>query len=365
MMGCLVLVEPNPGGHRFQYVRHLVRAEPNSVVLTSTGATSTPEFASYLGEENVEVLERYSTAEPPTGELVSVVAGLARERDVDTVVVMDADQSLKRWWLQAPRAFRSLPHKPRVIFLLTRYPARLTMRDRLGWLHRISKASLSEVAQARGVLARTVTLAGRDDSAPGRLVQRAQDPAICEASAVDRPALREKLGLPAEEVLVGILGTISDRKNVPMVASAVASVGGDVRLLVAGQLEPDVARWLSGQNRSLLDRLIVRDEYLTNEKLDSYVAACDIVSIAQDNNGPSGIMGKALAAGVPVLTAGSLVRARELAAAGPGTGRATELTVEATADGIRGLVAEQDSFRPADRTLLATPEAFAARVLGR
>jgi hypothetical protein len=76
-------------------------------------------------------------------------------------------------------------------------------------------------------------------------------------------------------------------------------------------------------------------------------------------------MGKALAAGVPVLTAGSVVRSRELAAAGPGTGRSTELTAAATADGIRALIAERDRFRPADRTLLATPEAFAARVLGR
>jgi hypothetical protein len=111
--------------------------------------------------------------------------------------------------------------------------------------------------------------------------------------------------------------------------------------------------------------LIVRDEYLSNEKLDSYVAASDIVSIAQDNNGPSGIMGKALAAGVPVLTAGSLVRERELIAAGPWAGRATELTAQATADGLRALIRDRNAFRPADKTLLATPEAFAARVLGR
>jgi glycosyltransferase involved in cell wall biosynthesis len=361
----LVVVEPNPSGHRFQYVRHLVQYEPDSVVLTSVGATSTPEFASYLGDVPVEVLERYSQPEPPTAEMVAVVATLARERPVDTVVVMDADQSLKRWWLEAPRAFRRLPSKPRVIFLLTRYPARVTAGDRLGWLHRVSKASLSELAQTRGVLARTVSLAGRDDPSPGRLVHRVPDPAICEASAADRPALREKLELPADDVLVGILGAISDRKNVPMVASAVASVGGNVRLLLAGQLEPDVATWLVRQPESVRSRLIVRGEYLTNEKLDSYVAACDIVSIAQDNNGPSGIMGKALAAGVPVLTAGSVVRARELAAAGPGTGRSTELTAAATADGIRALIAERDRFGPADRSLLATPDAFAARVLGR
>jgi glycosyltransferase involved in cell wall biosynthesis len=364
-MGCLVLVEPNPGGHRFQYVRHLVRAQPDAVVLTSAGATSTPEFASYLGDEPVEALERYSTIEPPTRELVSVVADLARERAVDTVVVMDADQALKRWWLEAPRAFRTLPNRPRVIFLLTRYPARLTLGDRLGWLHRISKASLSELAQARRSLARTVSLAGRDDPAPGRLVHRAQDPALCDASSADRAALREKLDLPASAIIVGILGTVSDRKNVPMVAEAVRAVGDGTRLLLAGQLDPFVSTWLADQPPALREVLIVRDEYLSNEQLDAYVAASDIVSIAQDNNGPSGIMGKALAAGVPVLTAGSLVRERELTAAGPWAGRATALTVDATADGLRALIRDRDAFTPADRTLLASPEAFAARVLGR
>lgn len=362
-MGRLVLLEPNPGGHRFQYVRHLVRAEPDAVLLTSTGATSTPEFQSYLGDLDVEALELYSEPEPPTADMVAVLADFARTHPVDTVVVMDADQSLKRWWLDAPRAFRGLPRKPRVVFLLTRYPSRLTWSDRLGWLHRVSKSSLSELAQARGVLDRAVSIAGRDDTSPGRLVHRVQDPAICEASAVDRPALRDKLDLPPDDVLVGILGAISDRKNVPMVAEAVRRVGGPVRLLLAGGVEPFVADWLAAAPDGLREHLIVRDEYLSNEALDSYVAACDIVSIAQNNNGPSGIMGKALAAGVPILTAGSVVRERELAAAGPGTGRSTALTVEATTDGIRALLAERDTVRSADRRVLATPEAFAARIL--
>jgi len=114
----------------------------------------------------------------------------------------------------------------------------------------------------------------------------------------------------------------------------------------------------------MLEVLIVRDEYLSNEKLDSYVAACDVVSIAQDNNGPSGIMGKTLAAGVPVLTAGSRVRERELAAAGPGAGRTTELSVDGTVDGLRALAQDRSSVRSVDQALLATPEAFARAVLG-
>jgi glycosyltransferase involved in cell wall biosynthesis len=363
-MGAVVFVEPNPLGHRYQYVKHLVRIVDEPVLLTSAGGTASAEFAAYLGDEELETHEPYAAAFPSAREVAEGIAEFARSRPVDTVVVMDADQAVKRWWLDAPRAFRALPKRPRVVFLFTRYPARLQWRDRLGWAHRVSKSGLALLAMATGSLRRVANLAGRDESRRGWLVKRAKDPAICSAHARDRLRLRAELGLDPDLLLVGILGAISDRKNVPMVAEAVARVGGDTRLLLAGGLTDYVRNWLAEQPQAVLDRLIVRDEFLPNETLDAYVAACDVVSIAQDNNGPSGIMGKTLAAGVPVLTAGSRVRERELAAAGPGAGRATELSVEGTVEGLRALARDRESFRPADRELLATPEAFARAVLG-
>jgi glycosyltransferase involved in cell wall biosynthesis len=363
-MGAVVLVEPNHLGHRYQYVKHLVRIVDEPILLTSVGGTATEEFAAYLGDESVETHEPYTSAFPSAREIAESIAAFAHDRAVDTVVVMDADRAVKRWWLDAPPAFKGLSKRPRVVFLFTRYPARLSWRDRLGWAHRVSKAGLALLAMATGSLRRVANLAGRDDDNPGWVVKRAKDPAICSAHARDRDRLRGELELDRGLVLVGILGAISDRKNVPMVAEAVHRLGGDTRLLLAGGLTPFVRDWLARQPCEMLEVLMVRDEYLSNEKLDSYVAACDVVSIAQDNNGPSGIMGKALAAGVPVLTAGSRVRERELAAAGPGAGRSTELTVAGTVAGLRALARDRETFRPADRTLLATPEAFARAVLG-
>jgi glycosyltransferase involved in cell wall biosynthesis len=363
-MGAVLLVEPNPLGHRYQYVKHLVRIVDEPVLFTSSGGTATEEFAAYLGDERLESHEPYTSAFPSTREVVESIAAFARDRPVDTVVVMDADQAVKRWWLDAPRAFRGLSKRPRVVFLFTRYPARLGWRDRLGWAHRVSKAGLALLAMATGSLRRVANLAGRDEERAGWLVKRARDPAICSAHARDRDRLRAELKLDPGLVLVGILGAISDRKNVPMVAEAVARLGGDTRLLLAGELTSFVRDWLAVQPTEVLDVLIVRDEYLSSELLDSYVAACDVVSIAQDNNGPSGIMGKTLAAGVPVLTAGSRVRERELAAAGPGAGRSTELSVEGTVEGLRALARDRSRPRSVDQALLATPEAFARAVLG-
>jgi len=105
----------------------------------------------------------------------------------------------------------------------------------------------------------------------------------------------------------------------------------------------------------------VRDGFLPNATLDALIASVDVVAIVMTNNGPSGIMGKALAAGVPVVSAGSTVRARELAATG--NGEATALTVDAIGAALHRLLTRTDAVRPS-RVPPATGETFAATVLG-
>lgn len=364
-MPVTVIVEPDPGGHRFQYVSHVatLAAEAGQVVLlTSRGAAAMAEFQTYLARAPITVEERFDEIYPATRLIAQTVADLARRLDVATVFVMDADQSLKRWWRVAPSALRGLPYRPRVIFLLTRYPARLSIFDRLGWLHRVSKSTLALLAMATASLSRIVTLAGRDDMSKGMLVKRVRDPAICTAHARDRSAIRQRLGLPLDRRLAGILGVISDRKNVPLVAAAVLASGPDIDLLLAGTLEADVAAWLAAQPESTRKRVLVHEGFLANDQLDQLVAAADVVTIAQNNNGPSGIMGKAVAAGVPVLSAGSKVRARESEALGAGVN--TELTVDGLTAGLRVILDRQGSGNPASAALLPTAESFAAGMFG-
>jgi hypothetical protein len=364
-MPVTVIVEPDPGGHRFQYVSHVAAQAARTgevVLLTSRGAADLDEFGTYLADAPLRVEECFDEIYPPTHVIARTVAEFCARLDVETVFVMDADQSLKRWWRVAPPALRGLPRRPRVIFLLTRYPARLSLLDRLGWLHRISKSTLALLAMARGSLSRIVTLAGRDDLNPGWLVKRLRDPAICSAHSWDRVAIRQRLDLPHDRHLVGIFGVVSDRKNVPMVAAAVLASGTDADLLLAGTLEPDVAAWLAEQPESTRQRVIVREGFLSNEQLDQLVAAADVVTIAQNNNGPSGIMGKAVAAGVPVLSAGSKVRARESVALDAGVN--TELTVAGLAAGLREIRQGQRSGSRAATAELPTAESFAAVMFG-
>jgi glycosyltransferase involved in cell wall biosynthesis len=360
-----VIVEPDPGGHRFQYVSHVVgRAVTRGdvVLLTSTGAASSTEFQTYLGDAPIKVDERFTDIYPPTAEMVDAVVEYCASGDVETVFVMDADKSLKRWWRDAAGPMRRLARRPKVVFLLTRYPARLSPFDRIGWMHRIAKGSLSLLAMSTGTLSRVVSLAGRDDMGKGTLVKLVRDPAICGAHSRDRASIRDSLDLPQDRKLVGIFGVISDRKNVPLVAAALELGAPDAQLLLAGQLEPDVATWLEGQPQQTKQRIRVFEGFLSNDVLDLLVAASDVVVIAQNNNGPSGIMGKAVAAGVPVLSAGSKVRARELAALDAGLN--AELEVTSLAGGLRELLSGAHRGARAHAVQLPTAQTFADTLFG-
>ena len=96
--------------------------------------------------------------------------------------------------------------------------------------------------------------------------------------------------------------------------------------------------------------------------MDKHVAAVDVVPLALTNNGPSGIMGKAIAAEVPVVTAGSEVRARELVAAD--AGELADLDADSLGAAIQR-VFDRDPDRPRrSKVPSATPEEFAEKLLG-
>jgi glycosyltransferase involved in cell wall biosynthesis len=215
---------------------------------------------------------------------------------------------------------------------------------------------------ATGTLHRVAGFAGREDMSRGWLVKRARDPAICTAHARDRAAIRAALDLPADRSLVGVFGVMSMRKNAPLILDSILASESDADFVIAGLVKPDVAAWLDGLAPKVRARIIVRDGYLDNDLLDRLVAAVDVVIIALTNNGPSGIMGKALAAGVPVVSAGSEVRARELAATAGG--ESAELTVAGLAAAIQRVLDADPAQARRSSVPPATAEEFAAVLLG-
>jgi len=362
-MTVTLIVEPMPGGHRFQAVAHvaaLTNQGGPTVLLTCPESAESDAFEEHLDGVDIEVLPRLSSPTATAREIATVVAAVRQERQIDTVVVLDADQLLKWWWLEGRRALGPRRGRPRVVFMLTRYPARLRLTDRTGWRLRLSKGLLALVAVITGVLDRVSGFAGREDLAPGWLVKRARDPAVCSAHSRDRASIREELGLPADELLVGICGGVSERKFPDMVLAAIEQCGKPATLVLAGGLSPGIRAWVDGLGPE--HRVIDRDGFLSNATLDQYVAAMDVIALVMTNNGPSGIMGKALAAGVPVVTAGSVVRARELAATH--AGEAADFDVPAIAAAL-GRVFDGRTYLDQDGIPPATAEAFARTVMGQ
>lgn len=363
-MSLTVLIEPFPGGHRAQAVANVAAIATRSgevVVMTSVGGPEDPAFREYLGESGLRVLEVFDEPYPTTRAIARELAALCRRERVGTAVLMDADQALKRWWLEAPRAF-GLGRRPRVIFMLTRYPATLAATDWVGWRLRLPKAALAVAAMGTRTLHRVAGFAGRDDMSPGRLVKRVRDPELCSAHSRDRDVLRAELDLPHDRALVGIFGGVSERKHPELIWAAMTALGLEADLLLAGGLSPGVASWVATVEPTERSRLVVRDGFLTNRVLDQLVAASDVVALVMTNNGPSGIMGKALAAGVPVVTAGSRVRAREVAATGGGV--ATELDRDAIAAGVRRMLAHGTNQPRRSSVPPATAEEFGESLLG-
>lgn len=365
-MSVTVIVEPDPSGHRFQAVANVaaVAAQTGEVILlTSRGASSSEAYDVYLSETAFSAVEeRFEEVYPPSRELAAAIAEKARELDVTAAVLMDADQSLKDWWYVARRELRGLASRPRLVLMLTRYPARLKYTDPRCLRLRLSKGLLAILARLTGAADHIAGFAGRDDMARGWVVRRARDPEICSAHARDRAQLRAELGLDPDRVLVGIFGQIGPDKSPDLVLEALKVAGIEGDLVLAGGLRPEVQDWLAGLSEADRERVVVRNGFLSNEVLDKHVAAVDAVPIAQIHGGPSGIMGKAHAAGVPVVSAGSEVRARELAATDGG--EPAEMNAASIGAAIQRVLA-RDPDAPRKNTVPpATAEEFSRSLLG-
>ncbi len=364
-MPLTVVVDPVMDGHHPQAVANvasfLQAAGHEVLLLTQVGATGTTEYAEYLGDSTIKTAEPFTSPIPPTREIAEAVAAVCRAQPVHTVVLMDADVALKSWWRHAPRAMRGISPRPRFVLMLTRYPARAGLKP-ISWKLKAPKAVLSVVARTRGVADRVAGFAGRDDMSTGVVVKRARDPEICGAHSRDRAALRAELDLPADRKLVGVFGMISERRNSHLIFEAIEQGGIDADLLLAGPISPEVTEWVDRLPAERRARIQVRPGFHPNDLLDKYVAAVDVAPIPLSNNGPSGIMGKATAAGVPVVTAGSNVRRQEILATGAGV--ATDLTVEALAAGIRDMLERDPADLPPRRVPPATADEFVSAVLG-
>ena len=336
MVHKVVIAEDNLSGHRYNYVRTLtegaVRRGWEVVVLT----TPQEHAARFEELQALSVEIRLAAHHSP-----ACLAETAERCSAHLVVVPDGDRlalrlAFTRW--TGPATLRVLVMRanaqPRKLRVQTLVAQRL--RQGLFWV----------AERQRDVQLRYLTSALRTDLP----LPWVQDPIQFEPTPVPSEALPDGVSW------VGILGAIDERKNVPEVYAAVREARDErCGLLLAGRLSSDV--------RAMVDQLppdipvYVIDRHLSNGELDAFVAAVSVVVVAHSNESPSGIMGKAVAAGTRILAAGAKTLREDCSLIGPGAVW-VPLSAEDLAAGLK-IALEQP--RPQPRPVGS--EAFIERLL--
>jgi glycosyltransferase involved in cell wall biosynthesis len=139
----------------------------------------------------------------------------------------------------------------------------------------------------------------------------------------DRSSARRELGLDETTKILGCWGGLDTRKGIDLLLRGFAArpPKAEERLLLAGRLDPQVgASWsaMLAQDRSLAERVIIADRFLSLAEMERYVSAIDVAAVVYPAHvGSSRVLLEAAAAGKPILASqfgliGHLVREHRL-----------------------------------------------------
>jgi hypothetical protein len=296
-----LLVEKNPTGHRLYYVRLLAMAaheRGDSVTIALNSAHKAAE----------EIMVHLNNL-PPVIQIVFVrkfdvesVAQLSNDVNSTLTVVSDGDLfaiELGRRGRWSGRGVLSILVM-REFAQPSRVPGLKVIKSAVRSFFFARAARLSRV---RVSLLKPVGWIGKASFpiAPDPVTMTSSDQAVA--------LLREAWGIGHDRYWFGILGAISARKNVDMVARALATLSSHrVGLLIGGQCDPSTVERMRTPIAALratgID-VVIQDRLLSNAELDAAVSMVDCIVLAHSNEGSSGLFGKATAAGTRIVAAGA------------------------------------------------------------
>lgn len=356
----VVIMEPNMDGHRFNYVRILLAACDRRGV-SATVLTTAEGRAEFRGKSEGRPDPRFEILEPGSDRLVALERTSCR-LDASLVVVPDGDRLAFR--LARRGRWRG---RGELRILAMREFAQPGSRPALTVLRTAARKVLFRFVDALPGVRLFIlgsALLGDDATRGSRATfRRVPDPIEFAPSDATRHALREEAGLDPRTFWFAAAGWLDDRKNIPLVLAALTSsaslVDRPVGLLLAGrQAESvrDAAATYEQAGRIAVARL---DRHLTSTELDSAISLADCVVLAHDNEGPSGILGKAAAAGKPVLAAGARTLRTDCERMGQ-----PQNWVQLNPQALAGAMARLVASPATPPTPVAGPETFAACLLG-
>ncbi len=250
------------------------------------------------------------SALPPSGAepVLDYASPLSWRRTAEAVAADGAEALLLPWWT----AFWALPLRSvlRRVRRLSPGTSRVLLCHNVeehegGTLRRFLSLGAMTAADAfvcqsesdRALLARR---------APGRPVRVLQHPvAVVRAGGapVSRAEARAKLGVPADGPLVLFLGLVRRYKGVDLLLDAAPEIARrtGARLAIVGEVFPDARDTMRRVDASpVRDRLLVHDAYVSEEAMETWLAACDVVVLPYRAISGSGIAARAIAAARPM-----------------------------------------------------------------
>lgn len=310
----VVVVEPNPGGHRLFYVRVLAEQAARRgfgvVLLTAAGAVEGPEFAVHLrglvasGVLEVRVAPALSSRTWGWKRLLAARRALRllpREtgKSVQAVLIPDGDRQL----LPAAVLLRPWLHTSTVSALVMR--PQFSDRSGLGPAVRgAAKFAVVNAVTLLGVRVFFLRPAGTSHDQMGSM--DVTDPVQVVRPVKTRAVVRRELGVGPRELVLTVAGGIDARKNPGMIVAAVAMLDPRLQPTVAmvGSLSAAARAEIAASGCPAAGLRII-DGYLSDEDLDRWLYATDIVIVAHSNDGASGILARAVALGTRAVVAGS------------------------------------------------------------
>ena len=297
----VVIVESNADGHRLSYVADLARcALDRGYRVTLVVPVGAPQIQVHLGD-----LATRCEVVPHDGR--QSLSGLSRQLSSDLLVIPDGDRVAVSLGLR-PIGRRAWTGRGVIRILLMRWghgqrdPSVISRGRQL-----IKRAAVRRALRYDGV--ELIALASATGAGTTEGFSLAPDPVRISADAQMSEGLRVQWGATDSRPVIAIVGAIDRRKNLPIVLDALSmSNRMDIVLVIAGRVDSSVLDEITPKVEALRASgygLIVHNRTLSDQELDSTIVAADYVVLAHSNEGPSGILGKAMAVGTGIIAAGA------------------------------------------------------------
>ncbi len=315
----ILVYEPSPGGHRFQYVAVLIRALGGGgreiVLATSEGARETPQYKTHLGSlehafhcDDSIGFDAASTLMYWTKAFLALRRAVRKHRP-DMIYLPFGDGLSQVMGIARLLGIRISGHNPKMHVLLFRG---VVPGEEMGLMAKLKAATWQWVTASAGAaryhLINPIQLEGIKKHGLRKLAGQVcliPEP-VEHMEVIDSAEARGRLGIPVTGRYIACLGALDGRKGVDLLVKAFgrARLNHDDRLLLMGSASKEIRWLLENDFRRLIEdqRIVIVDRYVSQEELEAGLFAADVICTPYPNHlTSSGFVVRAAVAGKPTL----------------------------------------------------------------